>query len=147
MRDRNHAVQQAIPTPVTTVKNADDDPVMLPISDDDSVDSSLYSQDSESEGSIWDNQYNDDVSIAPEGAQLIPPDNDGNKLPLVGTPVGRNIGPECEAARPAPNIVLALIQSPMGATCQQCRKAKHYPPAVWGCGADGKMERITMSVV
>jgi hypothetical protein len=57
---------------------------MLPISDNDSVDSSLYSQDSESEGGIWDNQYNDDVSIAPEGAQLIPPDKDGNKAPLVG---------------------------------------------------------------
>jgi hypothetical protein len=42
MRDCNHAVQQAVPTPVTTVKNADDDPDMLPISDDDSVDSSLY---------------------------------------------------------------------------------------------------------
>jgi hypothetical protein len=43
MHDRIRAVQQAIPTPVTTVKNADDDPDMLPISDDDSVDSSLYS--------------------------------------------------------------------------------------------------------
>jgi hypothetical protein len=43
MRDRNRAVQQAVPTPVNTVNNADDDPVMLPISADDSVDSSLYS--------------------------------------------------------------------------------------------------------
>jgi hypothetical protein len=43
MRDRNCAVQQAAPTPVTTVKSAADDPDMLPISDDDSVDSSLYS--------------------------------------------------------------------------------------------------------
>ncbi len=76
MRDRNRAVQQAVPTPVTTVNNADDDPDILPISDDDGVDSSLYSQDSESEGGIWDNQYNDDVSITPEGAQLIPPDDD-----------------------------------------------------------------------
>jgi hypothetical protein len=100
MRDRNRAVQQAVPTPVTTVKHADDDPDMLPISDDDSVESSLYSQDSESEGGIWDNQYNDDVSIAPEGAQLIPPDNDGNKAPLVGSAVGRNIGPEHEDVLP-----------------------------------------------
>ncbi len=68
MHDVNRAVQQAVPTPVITVKNADDDPDMLPISDNDSVDSSLYSWDSESEGGIWDNQYNDDVSIAPEGA-------------------------------------------------------------------------------
>ncbi len=43
MRDCNCAVQQAIPTPVTTVINADDDPDMLSISDDDSLDSSLYS--------------------------------------------------------------------------------------------------------
>jgi hypothetical protein len=43
MRDRNCAVQQAVPTPVTTVINADDDLDLLPISDDDSVDSSLYS--------------------------------------------------------------------------------------------------------
>jgi hypothetical protein len=87
MRDHNRAVQQAVPTPVITVNNADDDPDMLPISDDDSLDSSLYSRDSESEEGIWDNQYNDDISIAPEGAQLIPPDDDGNKAPLVGSPV------------------------------------------------------------
>jgi hypothetical protein len=52
IRDRHHAVQQAVPTPVITVNNAGDNPDMLPISDDDSVDSSLYSQDSESEGDI-----------------------------------------------------------------------------------------------
>jgi hypothetical protein len=116
MRDHNRAVQQAVPTPVTSVNDADDDPDMFPISDDDSVDSSLNSLDSESEGGIWDNQYNDDVSIVPEGAQLIPPDDDGNRVPLVGSPVGSNIGPEREAARPAPNIVLAPIQAPEGAT-------------------------------
>ncbi len=129
MRDRNRAVQWAVPTPVTTVNNADDNPDMLPISDDDSVDSSLYSRDSESEGGIWDNQYNDDVSIAPEGAQLIPPDDDRDRAPLVGSPVGRNVGPEREAARPAPNIVPAPIQAPEGATRQ--RRGKQYPPAIW----------------
>jgi hypothetical protein len=51
-----------------TRQDADDDPILLPISDDNSVDSSLYSRDSESEGGFWDNRYNDDVSIAPEGA-------------------------------------------------------------------------------
>ena len=51
-----------------TRQDADDDPILLPISDDNSVDSSLYSQDSESEGGFWDNQYNVVVSIAPEGA-------------------------------------------------------------------------------
>ncbi len=116
MRDRNCAFQQAVSPPVITVNDADDDPDLLPTSDDDSVDSSLYSRDSESEGGIWDNQYNDGVSIATEGALLIPSDDDSNRAPLVGTPVGRNIGPEYEAARPAPNIVPALIQAPEGAT-------------------------------
>jgi hypothetical protein len=55
MRDCNRAVKQVVPTPVTTVKDADDDPDMLLISDEDSVDSFLYSQDSEPEGGIWDN--------------------------------------------------------------------------------------------
>jgi hypothetical protein len=87
------------------------------------------------------------VYIAPEGAQLIPSDNDGDRAPLVGSPVGCKIGPEREAARPAPNIVLALIQAPEGATRRRCRKAKQYPPAIWGRGAGGKMERILMSVV
>ncbi len=92
-----------------------------------------------------DNQYNDDVSIAPEGAQLIPPDDDGNRAPLVDSPVGCNIGPEHEAARPAPNIIPAPIQAPEGATRR--RRGTQYPPAVCGHGADGKMERIAMSVV
>ena len=51
-----------------TRQDVDDDPILLPTSDDNSVDSSLYSQDSESEGGFWDNQYNVVVSIAPEGA-------------------------------------------------------------------------------
>jgi hypothetical protein len=104
---------------------------MLPVSDNGSIYSSLYSQDSESEGGIWDNQYNDDVSIVPEGAQLIPPDDDGNRVPLVGLTIGCNIGPAREAARPAPNIVPALIIAPEGATRQRREKAKQYPPAVW----------------
>jgi hypothetical protein len=91
---------------------------MLPDSDDGSIDSSLYGQDSESEGGIWDNQYNDDISITPEGAQLIPPDDDGIRAPLVSLPVGCNIGPEREAACPAPNIVPAPIIAPEGATQQ-----------------------------
>ncbi len=43
MHDCNQAVKQVVPTPVTTVKDADDDPDMLPTSDEDSIDSSLYS--------------------------------------------------------------------------------------------------------
>jgi hypothetical protein len=147
MHDCNQAVQQAAPTPVTTDKDADDKPDMLPISDDYSADFSLYSQDSESEESIWDNQYNDDISIAPEGAQLTLPDDDGNRAPPVGLPIGRNICPEREAACPTPDIFLAPILAPEGATCQRCGKAKQYLPAVWQRGADCKMERIAMNVV
>ncbi len=59
---------------------------MIPISDDGSVDSSLYTQDSESEGGIWDNHDDDNVSNAPEGAQLIPPDDDDNNgTPMIGS--------------------------------------------------------------
>jgi hypothetical protein len=102
MREHNQAV-----TPVNTGKDADDNLDMLPISDDGSVDSSLYSQDSESEGGIWDNQDNDNVSIAPEIAQLIPPDDDdGNRMPLVGFTVGRPVGQGHEGSSPPPNIVL-----------------------------------------
>ncbi len=92
--------------------------LICPISDDDSANSSLYSQDSESEEGIWDNQYDDDVSIAPEEAQLIPPDDDGDRAPLVGLPIVCNIGPEHEAARPVPNIVPAPILAPKGTTHQ-----------------------------
>jgi hypothetical protein len=147
MRDHNQAIQQIIPPPVTTDKDAADDPSMLPVFGDGSIDSSLYSWDSESEGGIWDNQYNDDVSIAPKGSQLIPPDDDGNRAPLVGLPVGCNIDPEREAAHPAPNIVPAPIIAPDGAICWRREKTKQYPPAVLQHGADSKLERITMSIV
>ncbi len=85
--------------------------------------------------------------MAPEGAQLIPPDDDGNRAPLAGLPVGCNIGPEHEAALPAPNIVPAPIIAPEGATRWRHEKAKQYPPAMWQRGADGKLERIAMNTV
>jgi hypothetical protein len=118
MHECNQAVEQIIPTPVNTGKDANNNPDMLPISDDDSVDSSLYSRDSESEGGIWDNQDNDNVSIAPpERAQLIPPDDDdGNRTPLVGSPDGRPVGQGHEGACPPPNIVLTPTKAPEGAT-------------------------------
>jgi hypothetical protein len=37
--------------------------------------------------------------------------------------------------------------APEGATYQRREKAKQYPPAVWQRGADGKLERIVMSIV
>ncbi len=57
---------------------------------------------------------------------MVPPDFDGN----VGV-------------QPTPNIT----QAPEGAHQRTCREAKAHPPAVWRCGADGKMERISLSVI
>ena len=42
-------------------------PVAQYILDNNRVDSSHYSRDSESEGGIWDNNNVDNVSLAPEG--------------------------------------------------------------------------------
>jgi hypothetical protein len=123
---------------------------MLPISDDGSIDidSSLYTRDSESEGGIWGYHDDDNVSIAPEGAQLIPPDvDDNNGTPMIGSPVGCPVGRRNDGDNLPPNIVPAPIQAPEGATRWHCGKAKQYPPAVWRRGADGKLKRIAMSIV
>ena len=82
MRDCNRAVRKSIPPPVATeVDDAGKVPgVLAPISDDGSVDSSLFSRASESEGDIWgNNNYDDDASNAHEGANLVPPDFNGNE--------------------------------------------------------------------
>jgi hypothetical protein len=64
---------------------------VAPISDNSSVDSSIFSCASESEGGIWDNNnYDDDVSNAHEGANLVQPYFNGN-----------------EGVQPAPNIIPA----------------------------------------
>jgi hypothetical protein len=42
MHDRTRAVQQAIPPPVTTVNNADDNPDMLPTSERQNFDLAKY---------------------------------------------------------------------------------------------------------
>ena len=54
-------------------------PGVAPISDNGSVDSSLFSRASESEGGIWGNNNYDDASNAHEGANLVSPDFDGNE--------------------------------------------------------------------
>ena len=81
MRDRNRAVRKSIPKPVLTdLDDAGYVPGVAPISDDGSVDSSLFSRASESEGDIWgNNNYDDDASNAHEGANLVPPDFNGNE--------------------------------------------------------------------
>jgi hypothetical protein len=118
MRDRNCAVWKSISPPVVTdVDDAGYVPGVAPISDNGSVDSSLFSRASESEGDIWgNNNYDDDASNAHEGANLVPPDFDGN-----------------EGVQPTPNITPA----PEGAHRRTRGKAKEYPPAVWCRGADG----------
>ena len=88
---------------------------MLPISDDGSIDidSSLYTRDSESEGGIWGYHDDDNFSIAPEGAQLIPPDVDENNgTPMIGSPVGSPVGRRNDGDNFPPNIVPAPIQAP-----------------------------------
>ena len=76
---------------------------------------------------MWgNNNYDDDASNAHEGANLVPPDFDGN-----------------EGVQPTPNIT----QAPEGAHRRTRGKAKEYPPAVWRRGADGKMERVSLSVI
>jgi hypothetical protein len=87
MRDRNRAVKKKVNITFIATGNDDQDMLsMVPVSDDNiSIDSLQQSNYSESEGGIWDNNANDDVGFAPEGANqnLILPD-----LP-VGRPVGQ----------------------------------------------------------
>ena len=117
MRDRNRAVKKSITPPVATdVDDAGEVPGVAPISDDGSVDSSLLSHASESEGDIWGNNNYDDASIAHEGANLVPPDFDGN-----------------EGVQLTPNIT----QAPEGAHRRTRGKVKEHPPAVWRRGANG----------
>jgi hypothetical protein len=87
MRDCNRAVKKVIPTAVATDDlDNDNAPDVTQISDDSSVDSLLFSHDSESEVGIWDNTNNNDVSFAPEGRNqnVIPLYNEGVWAPVVG---------------------------------------------------------------
>jgi hypothetical protein len=127
MREHNRAVRKAIPKPVATdLDDAGNVPGVAPISDNGSVDSLLFSRASESEGDIWGNNYDNDTSNAHEGANLVPPNFNRN-----------------EGVQPTPII----IQAPEGAPSRTCRKATEYPPAVWRRGADGKLERVSLSVI
>ncbi len=72
IRDCNCAVKKVISTPAATDDLEDDDaPNVTQISDDSSVDSLLFSGDSESEGGIWDNTNNDDVPFTPEEIKML----------------------------------------------------------------------------
>ena len=75
--------------------DAGEDPGVAPISDNGSVDSLLFSRASESEGDIWgNNNYDDDASNAHEGANLVPPNFNGNE----GVQLAPNITPAPEGA-------------------------------------------------
>ncbi len=44
-------------------------------------------------------------------------------------------------------LTLNITPAPEGAHRRTRGKAKEYPPAVWRRGADGKMERVSLSVI
>ena len=96
IRDHNHAGRKSIPPHVATdVDDVGKVPGVAPISDDGSVDFSLFSRASESEGDIWgNNNYDDDASNAHEGANLVPPNFNGNE----GVQLTPNITPAPEGA-------------------------------------------------
>ncbi len=117
-----------MPTPIT-----DDVSDGAAISDDDSMDSSVYSQHSEPKG-----EFRDDDDGFVHVPQPLPAPN------IVNEGAGPNIipkgddlfnAPEGAAIPPAPNI--GTRKNP-GCACQ-------YPPAKWIRGADGKMERVNLS--
>jgi hypothetical protein len=128
MRDCNCAVKKTIPTPVAMdLDDTDNVPGVAPISDNSNVDFSLFSRALESEGGIWDNNnYDDDVSCAHVGANLVPPNFNGD-----------------EGVQHAPRIIVA----PEGAPRRTCGKSKEYPPTVWRHGADSKLESVLLSVI
>ena len=72
---------------------------------------------------------------------------DGNRTPLVRLPDGRPVGQGHEGACPPHNIIPTPTKAPEGATRRQRGKAKQYPTAVWWRGADGKLEKIAMSII
>jgi hypothetical protein len=141
MHDRNRAVKKKVT--ITLVAMGDDDqdmPDMIPVSDDDiSIDSSQQSNDSESEGGIWDNYANDDVGFAPEGAN--------RNLILLDSPVRSPVGQRNEGANRAPDIVPDPALAPEGATRRTRDKARKYPEAVWRRGTDGKLERVSLNAI
>jgi hypothetical protein len=108
----------------------DDVPNNAVISDDDSVDSSVYSQHSEPEGEFRDD--NDGFVHIPQPLPAPNIVNEGagpNIIPEGDDPVN---APEGAAIPPAPNIGMRKNR---GRACQ-------YPPTKWICGADGKMEHL-----
>jgi hypothetical protein len=141
MRDCNRAVKKKVNiTPIATGNDDQDMPSMIHVSDNNvSIDSLQQSDDLESEGGIWDNNANDNVGFAPEGAN--------QNLILPNLPVGCPVSQQNEGANRAPEIVPDPALAPEGATCQTRGKAKQYPEAVWQCGTNGKLKQVSLNAI
>jgi hypothetical protein len=116
---RQETCERAGPTPCLPTPVMDDVLNGAAISDDDSVDSSVYSQHSEPEG-----EFRDDDDGFVHIPQPFPAPN------IVNEGAGPNIIPEGDDPVNA--------RKNRGRACQ-------YSPAKWICGADGKMERVNLS--
>jgi hypothetical protein len=119
------------PTPLLPTPAEDIVTKGAPISDNDSLVSSVYSQHSEPEGEFRDNDDYDGFVHIPQPPLAPNIINEGARPNLV--PEGDEFihAPEGAAVPPAPNIGRPTHDP----TCQ-------YPPARWIQGADGRMERV-----
>jgi hypothetical protein len=115
-----------LPTPATEIVSKG-----APISDDDSVVSSVYSQHSEPEGEFRDDDDYDGFVHIPEppfAPNIVVEGAGPNLISEVDESIQAHEG---AAVPPAPNIG----QWTCGPTCQS-------PPARWVQGADGRMKRV-----
>jgi hypothetical protein len=125
MRARHQETcERACPTPCLPTPITDEVPNSVTISDNDSMDSSVYSQHSEPEG-----EFRDDDDGFVHIPQPLPAPN------IVNEKAGSNIIPEGDDP----------VNAPEGAAIPPGGHACQCPPAKWICGADGKMERVNLS--
>jgi hypothetical protein len=118
-------------TPLLPTPAKDIVPEGAPISDNDSVVSSVYSQHSEPEGEFRDDDDYDGFAHIPHTPLALNIKNEGAGPNLVPEEDESIQAHEGAAVPPGPNIG----QWTHGPTCQ-------YPPARWIQGADGRMERV-----
>jgi hypothetical protein len=119
------------PTPVIPTPAENFVPERAPISYDDSVVSSIYSQHSEPEGEFWDDDNDDGFIHIPDPHPAPNIAHEGAGPTII--PEGDNSvhAPEGAFIPPAPTIG----QRTRGA-------APQYPPAWWIHGEDSRMERV-----
>jgi hypothetical protein len=119
------------PTPLLPTPTEDIVPKGAPISNNDSVFFSVYSQHSEPEGEFRDDDDHDGFVHIPQPPLAQNIVNEGAGPNLVPKGDESIQAPEGAAVPPAPKIG----QRTCDLTCQ-------YPPARWIRGADGKMEGV-----